>query len=116
MAEIVPDKGDLVYLDFNPQAGSEQAGHRPAIVLSPRLFNSWKFTIVCPITSQVKGYPFEVPLPEGLAIGGVILADQIKNVDWRARGLAIRNHAPESITTKCLQLINTFLNFDFDDK
>lgn len=115
MAEMVPDKGDLVYLNFSPQAGSEQAGHRPAIVLSPKLFNSWKFAIVCPITNQVKGYPFEVPIPEGLAIGGVILADQVRSIDWRARGLVIRDHVPDTTTTRCLQLINTFLNFDSND-
>lgn len=115
MAEIVPDKGDLVYLNFNLQTGSEQAGHRPAIVLSPKLFNSWKFAIVCPITNQIKGYPFEVPIPEGLAISGVILTDQVRSIDWRARGLFIRDHVSDTITNKCLQLINTFLNFEFND-
>ena len=113
MAEKVPEKGDLVYLNFSPQAGNEQAGHRPAIVLSPKLFNSWKFAIVCPITNQAKGYPFEVPIPEGLTISGVILADQVRSVDWRARSLVIKDHAPDSITIRCMQLINAFLNFDF---
>ncbi len=112
MAELVPEKGDLVYLNFSPQAGSEQAGHRPAIVLSPELFNSWKFAIVCPITNQSKNYPFEVPIPRGLAISGVILTDQVRSIDWRVRGAVVKDHVPDIITTKCLQLINTFLSFD----
>ncbi|NMA94424.1 MAG: mRNA-degrading endonuclease [Clostridiales bacterium] len=114
--DIVPDKGDLVYLNFNPQAGNEQAGRRPAIVLSPKLFNEWKFAIVCPITNKVKGYPFEVAIPDGLNISGVILTDQIKSIDWRARRLSIESHVPDITTTQCLRLINTFLNFDFSDE
>lgn len=78
----VPDTGDLIWLDFNPQAGREQAGRRPVVVLSPRAYNhKSNLAIVCPITSQVKGYPFEVSVPEGLPIGGVILADHLKSLD-----------------------------------
>jgi mRNA interferase MazF len=78
--------GDLIWVDFNPQAGREQAGRRPAVVLSPRAYNyktSW--AIVCPITSHPKGYPFEVPVPAGQRIGGVILSDHLKRIDWRQR-------------------------------
>jgi len=82
----VPERGDLVWLTFNLQAGHEQAGRRPAVVLSPVAYNGKVgLALFCPITSEVKGYPFEVALPEGLSISGVILVDQIKSLDWRAR-------------------------------
>jgi mRNA interferase MazF len=82
----VPDSGDVVWVDFSPQTGHEQAGRRPAVVLSPRIYNEKAgLAILCPITSQVKGYPFEVALPPKLQVRGVILADQIKSLDWRQR-------------------------------
>lgn len=82
----IPDRGHVVWLTFNPQAGHEQAGRRPAVVISPRPYNEvTSLGIFCPITSQVKGYPFEVLIPEGLAVSGVILCDQIKSLDWRVR-------------------------------
>ncbi len=82
----VPDRGDLIWLRFTPQAGHEQAGRRPALVLSPRRYNTKAgLALVCPVTSRVKGYPFEVPLPPGLAVEGVVLADQVRSLDWRAR-------------------------------
>ena len=82
----VPDRGDLVWLELSPQTGHEQAGRRPAAVLSPRSYNAKVgLCLACPLTSQQKGYPFEVAVPDGLAIAGVILADQIKSLDWRAR-------------------------------
>jgi mRNA interferase MazF len=82
----VPERGDLVWLQFNPQAGHEQAGHRPALVVSPRSYNRRVgLALFCPITSQVKGYPFEVLLPKGLAVDGAVLSDQLKSLDWRAR-------------------------------
>ncbi|MEK6776612.1 MAG: endoribonuclease MazF [bacterium] len=83
-----PQRGDLVWITMNPQAGHEQAGRRPALVLSPQVYNGKVgLAILCPITSHVKGYPFEVPLPSGLPVTGVILADQAKSLDWRARGV-----------------------------
>lgn len=110
MLSVAPERGDLVYLDFNPQAGHEQAGHRPAIVLSPKNFNQKTgFTICCPITKQKKGYPFEVELPDGLPITGVILTDQVKSLDWKARNLFIKAQAPESVLEDCLDLIQTIL-------
>lgn len=112
MEKIIPRKGDLVYINFNPQSGHEQAGHRPAIVLSPRLFNNGTFAILCPITTKEKGYPFEVKIPEGLKIQGVILTDQIRSLDWRSRGLKIVDHVPEIITVKCIRLIHRFLNLE----
>ncbi len=82
----VPARGDLVWLQFNPQAGHEQAGLRPALIISPSSYNRRVgLAICCPVTSQVKGYPFEVLLPEGLGVSGAVLSDQLKCLDWRAR-------------------------------
>jgi mRNA interferase MazF len=86
VAAYVPARGDLIWLQFNPQAGHEQAGHRPAVVISPSSYNRRVgLALCCPITSQVKGYPFEVLLPQGLGVEGAILSDQIKSLDWRVR-------------------------------
>jgi mRNA interferase MazF len=82
----IPAQGDLVWLDFYPQAGHEQTGRRPAIILSPTAYNKRiGLALVCPITSRVKNYPFEVKLPQGLPIGGVVLSDHLKSQDWRVR-------------------------------
>lgn len=82
----VPKRGDLVWLSFDPQAGHEQSRRRPAVVLSPDSYNAkTQLAICCPITSKVKGYPFEVALPAGLAVEGVALSDQLKSLDWHAR-------------------------------
>ena len=82
----VPERGDVVWLSFNPQVGHEQSGHRPAVVISPRAYNRRVgLALFCPITSQVKGYPFEVVLPAGLGVEGAVLSDQIKSLDWRVR-------------------------------
>lgn len=105
-----PERGDLIYVNFNPQSGHEQSGTRPAIVLSPEPFNRVTgFAVVCPITRQRKDYPFEVTLPEGLAIEGVILTDQVKSLDWRARNTNIKGKAPEKVIYHCLELIHTFI-------
>src|SRR5262245_10058139 len=81
-----PDVADLIWISFSPQAGREQAGRRPAIVLSPRSYNSRSgLCLVCPVTQQVKGYPFEVALPGGSAVQGVILSDHLKSADWQER-------------------------------
>ena len=82
----VPERGDIVWLQFDPQAGHEQAGKRPALVISPSSYNGRVgLALLCPITSQEKGYPFEVVLPAGLKVRGVVLADQIKSLDWQIR-------------------------------
>jgi len=82
---FVPDAGDIVWLEFSPQAGHEQAGHRPALVLSPSAYNSKTGTMLCcPMTTQIKGYPFEVVI-HAKGASGAVLSDQVKNLDWRAR-------------------------------
>jgi mRNA interferase MazF len=81
-AAYIPGRGDVIWIAFNPQAGHEQARRRPALVLSPQRYNGRTgLAVLCPITNQRKGYPFEVEIPEGFAVTGVILADQIKNLD-----------------------------------
>ena len=83
---FVPDRGDICWLDFNPQAGHEQAGRRPALVITPRAYNvKTGLLIACPITNHSKAYPFEVALPGGWAVTGVILSDHVKSFDWKAR-------------------------------
>ncbi len=82
----IPDRGDVVWIMLAPQAGHEQAGRRPALVLSPAAYNrKVGLALMCPITSRIKGYPFEVILPAGLPVTGVVLSDQVKSLDWRAR-------------------------------
>jgi mRNA interferase MazF len=85
-AKYIPARGDLVWLQFTPQAGHERAGHRPAVALSPRSYNhKTGLALFCPVTGQIKGYPFEVKLPDGLPVKGVVLCDQVKSLDWSAR-------------------------------
>ena len=101
----VPDTGHIVWLRFSPQAGREQAGRRPALVLSPQSYNEkTSLALFCPITSRVKGYPFEVMMPAaGPAAGavtGVVLADQIRSLDWRSRGASFEVEAPPHLVTE----------------
>jgi mRNA interferase MazF len=102
----VPDAGDVVWLEFTPQVGREQTGRRPAVVLSPRIYNDRAgLAVLCLVTSQVKNYPFEVPLPPGSKIRGVILADQLKSVDWRQRRAAKLGSIPPSTLDQVRQRI-----------
>ncbi|KIM08285.1 MAG: potassium ABC transporter ATPase [Sulfurovum sp. FS08-3] len=97
----IPDRGDLVWLNFTPQAGHEQRGKRPALVLSPKIYNEKSsLCVVLPITSKIKGYPFEVLLPQGLEIEGAILSDQIKNLDFVAREIAFISKVPQSVVNE----------------
>ncbi|WMT88076.1 type II toxin-antitoxin system PemK/MazF family toxin [Pelagibacterium sp. 26DY04] len=92
----VPDRYDVVWLDFDPQAGREQAGRRPAFVLSPANYNRLTgLFVVCPMTNQVKGYPFEVLMPEGYKVGGAILSDHLKSLSWQARNAEYICACPE---------------------
>ena len=94
----IPDRGDIVWLNFTPQAGHEQRGKRPAVVISPKVYNQKSFMCICfPITSKVKGYPFEIELPNNLPISGVILSDQIKNLDYTKRDISFIAKAPSSV-------------------
>ncbi len=98
MSGKTPDRGDYVHLDFDPQAGHEQAGARFGLVMSPRAFNEVTgFAFVAPLTSQVKGYPFEVEIPSGECCYGVVLVDQTKSLDWRARGLKVKGRASNAL-------------------
>jgi mRNA interferase MazF len=107
----IPQCGDVVWITLNPQAGHEQAGRRPAAVLSPRSYNGKTgLAILCPITNQVKGYPFEVLLPTGLPIAGAILSDQVKSLDWRARNAELICTLPDEITSEILQKLGALLS------
>jgi mRNA interferase MazF len=106
----VPSRGDVVWITLNPQAGHEQAGRRPALVLSPSAYNGKVgLAILCPITSQVKGYPFEVEIPPGSKLAGVVLADQVKNLDWRVRKAEFICKLPRKTTDEVLQKLRTLL-------
>src|SRR5687767_3455423 len=106
----IPDSGDIVWITFNPQAGHEQAGRRPALVLSPQAYNSKVGLLVCcPITTKIKGYPFEVALPAGLAVTGAILSDQVKSLDWKARQVGFIVKVPDSVVKDVLAKLNTLL-------
>ena len=108
--EYVPDAGDLIWINFSPQVGHEQAGKRPAVVLSPRSYNGMAgMAVMCPLTTQVKGYPFEVPVPKGNRIHGVIMADQVKSLDWRGRGAQRAGRIPSAILADVLRRIAALL-------
>ena len=108
----VPEQGDLIWLEFNPQAGHEQSGLRPALVVSPATYNKIVgLVLICPITSKVKGYPFEVALPAGLKINGVILSDQIKSLDWRARKAKFIAKVPPQVITDTIAKIEAIIKY-----
>lgn len=105
-----PERGDVVWITLNPQAGHEQAGRRPAVVLSPLAYNDKVgLAIFCPITGQEKGYPFEVRIPQGLEVTGVVLADQVKSLDWRARNAERMCTLPAGVMTEILGKLNVLL-------
>ena len=94
----VPRRGDIIWVNMTPQAGHELAGRRPAVVLTPEKYNHRVgLAIVCPITSKLKGYPFEVVIPPKMKIGGAVLADHVRNVDWNAREAEFACALPEEI-------------------
>lgn len=108
--EAIPDRGDVIWLTFHPQAGHEQARRRPAVVLSPAAYNGKVgLALLCPVTSQVKGHPFEVAIPDGLPVAGVILADQVKSLDWRARQAEFIMALPGGIVADVLAKLGTLL-------
>lgn len=105
----VPDRGDIVWIQMNPQAGREQAGHRPAFIVSPKVYNGKVgLALMCPITSKQKGYPFEVKV-DGHTTKGVVLADQVKSLDWRARGVRFEERADDNTIAEVLAKIDVLI-------
>jgi mRNA interferase MazF len=107
---FVPDRGDAILITLTPQAGHEQAGRRPALVLTPRAYNEKVGLVVaCPITNQVKGFPFEVVIPTGMAVNGAILSDHVKSLDWRARNAEHICPVPAATLAEVLAKLNILL-------
>jgi mRNA interferase MazF len=106
----VPDRGDLIVLDFDPQAGREQMKRRPALVLSPAAFNdAFSLAYVAPVTTKPKGHGFEVPLPAGSSVKGVVMVHQLKSLDWRARRARIAGRVPERILASATEIVKDIL-------
>jgi mRNA interferase MazF len=113
----IPRRGDIVWITLNPQAGHEQAGRRPAAVISPRNYNEKTgLAILCPVTSHVKGYPFEVLIPPGLPIEGAILSDQVKNLDWLARDAELVCALPAETVSEVLEKLALLLKWHNIDR
>jgi mRNA interferase MazF len=105
-----PKRGDVVWMRMNPQAGHEQAGRWPAVILSPVAYNAKVgLALTAPITGRVKGYPFETLVPSGLPVSGAILSDQVKSLDWRAREAALSCELPSSVVSEVLRKLKTLL-------
>jgi mRNA interferase MazF len=106
-----PDRSDIIWLTFDPSLGHEQRGRRPALVISPRMYNEKiGLVLVCPITNVEKGYPFEIRIPRGLSISGVILADHVKNLDWKARDAEFVFKVPSFVTDEVLDKLAVLLS------
>ena len=106
----VPQRGDIVWITLNPQAGHEQAGRRPAIVLSLEAYNAKVgLALFCPVTGQVKGYPWEVRIPDGLEVSGVVLADRVKSLDWRSRRVEFLDALPGRVMDEILEKLSVLL-------
>ena len=111
MSDYVPQRGDLIWIDFDPQVGREQRGRRPALVLSPKQYNAKSsLALICPVTSKAKGYPFEVELPTGLEVEGVILADQLRSLDYQGRRARFISRLPSKKCEEVLGRAKTLLN------
>lgn len=111
-----PDRGDIIWLEFDPQRGHEQAGTRPALTLSPIEYNQKTgLSILCPITKQVKNYPYEVAIPDGLGVQGIILADQIKNFDWRSRSSRFHCKLPHYVVSEVMNKLSTLLKWNLSE-
>ncbi len=109
-ARYIPGRGDAIWITLNPQAEHEGADRRPALVLSPSSYNGKVgLAILCPVTSQVKGYPFEVVIPSRSKLAGVVLADQVKNLDWRVRKAEFICRLPQETTNEVLEKLGTLL-------
>ena len=107
----IPRRGDVVWISLYPQAGHEQSGRRPALVLSPQNYNGKTgLAVLCPVTNQVKGYPFEVLIPPELPVSGAILSDQVKSLDWRTRNAEMICALPIEVISEVLQKLNTLFS------
>ena len=110
MEAYQPDSGHFIFLDFSPQAGSEQAGRRPALVLSPLAYNvATGLAFLCPVTNRIKGGAFEVPIPPGAKVTGVVLSDHLRSVDWIARKADFHSQAPTDLVLEVLARIEAIL-------
>lgn len=110
VAPYSPERGDLVWLEFSPQAGHEQEGRRPALVVSPRDYNvRSSVALLCPVASRVREYPFEVALPADGPVTGVVLSDQVRSLDWRARHAQFAGRAPRPVVAEVLGKARTLL-------
>jgi mRNA interferase MazF len=108
-----PDKGHFVVLDFTPNAGTEQGGRRPALVLSPKRFNiATGLMLACPVTNQLKGSPWEVPIPKGVRVTGAVLSDHVRSIDWLARNTDYHSDATDEIMCEVLGRIEAILSID----
>jgi mRNA interferase MazF len=106
----VPKRGDVVWMTMNLQAGYEQAGRRPAVILSPAAYNAKVgLVLAVPVTSRVKGYPFETLVPSGLPDSGAILSNQVKSLDWRARKAGLCYELPTAVVNEVLQKLRSLL-------
>ncbi|MGL4622841.1 type II toxin-antitoxin system PemK/MazF family toxin [Chroococcidiopsis sp.] len=106
----IPARGDIVWIALGPHKGREQGFRRPVIILSPLSYNQkTSLAVLCPITNQVKGYAFEVTLPEGMKTTGVVIADHIKNLDWRARETVFIEKAPDELIDEVLAKIDALI-------
>jgi mRNA interferase MazF len=106
----VPDRGEVIWINFNPQTGHEQAGRQPAFVLSPIAYNQKTgMILLCPITNQIKGYPFEVEIPAGHKVTGVVLSDQVKSLDWKVGETEYACKLPQVVTIEVLKKLNTLI-------
>ena len=110
MSDYIPHRGDVVWIDMQPQAGHEQSGRRPAIVLSPKSYNGKVgLALFCPVTNQIKGYPFETIIPSGLKVTGAVLSDQVKSLDWKIRDATFYDKVPESVVLEIFKKLATLL-------
>ncbi len=109
-ADYIPERGDVVWINLNPQAGHEQTGRRPCAVLSPGAYNARVgLAIFCPITNRIKGYPFEVLVPEGLLVTGAVLSDQLKSLAWQTRNVEYCCRLPRKVIAEVLKKAGTLL-------
>ncbi len=110
MPAHVPERGDLIWIEFDPVAGHEQGGRRPAVVISTGKYNLRSgLALVCPVTTKEKGYPYEAALPSGLPVKGVVLADHIRSLDWKSRKFEFIAGLPEKTSENIIALIEALL-------